>query len=616
MSDRPFTLLLIDDDPVFRLGLRIWLQQFADLQVVAEAASGTEALQQLGNSDQTQPEDAASASQIDLAVLNLELGRSDPTQIQGLDLCRQLKADYPALRVLLLSALSEPVLLAAAQQAGADGYCPKTLNSAALATTIRQVAAGTAAWVQPAPQPVSAPGQPLSMPGSEAAGAAAVPPGASSRRSGIMAAFRQNLRRSGLRQIDATLAEIVDQLQDLDLSALDRAILAGRRRELRVARWLVHQLLSPAPSSTPPEATTASGQASGQGGALQIRPLNPLVARGSASLTPEVSLRTSPIKDILFNAVLANLQTSLQNQTDQPLEIDILREDQRRELLYLVLRKLEEAVAELRYSQVLPEQLSDKRASILQDLWQATVTDFFGKYYTVTLGERLDYEVVSCLLQDQAIVQTAILDKIPFVADLLAHLLFESPLLIDNTLCAAGTPAAIERAELLLQHLIIQVANGVIQPLLNQFANVESIKQTFYDRRLMSTREIERFRNSLSWRYRVEQYIVEPKAIFESQYRLFTCQGRGIKTVSIYAPRSQELERLSGLQMAVTVALEARDAIAPRLRSAVSFVGSGLIYVLTEVIGRGIGLVGRGILKGVGTAWQDGKFSRNSERQK
>ena len=68
--------------------------------------------------------------------------------------------------------------------------------------------------------------------------------------------------------------------------------------------------------------------------------------------------------------------------------------------------------------------------------------------------------------------------------------------------------------------------------------------------------------------------------------------------------------------MAVTVALEARDAIAPRLRSAVSFVGSGLIYVLTEVIGRGIGLVGRGILKGVGTAWQDGKFSRNSERQK
>jgi hypothetical protein len=34
------------------------------------------------------------------------------------------------------------------------------------------------------------------------------------------------------------------------------------------------------------------------------------------------------------------------------------------------------------------------------------------------------------------------------------------------------------------------------------------------------------------------------------------------------------------------------------------------VYVLTEIIGRGIGLVGRGILKGVGTMWQDNRSGR------
>jgi hypothetical protein len=33
--------------------------------------------------------------------------------------------------------------------------------------------------------------------------------------------------------------------------------------------------------------------------------------------------------------------------------------------------------------------------------------------------------------------------------------------------------------------------------------------------------------------------------------------------------------------------------------------GTGLVYLLTEIIGRGIGLIGRGILKGIGNAFQD-----------
>ena len=73
----------------------------------------------------------------------------------------------------------------------------------------------------------------------------------------------------------------------------------------------------------------------------------------------------------------------------------------------------------------------------------------------------------------------------------------------------------------------------------------------------------------------------------------------------IYAPRQQELAALSGLPLAVTLVLETRDAISPRLRAAIGLIGTGVIYVLTEVVGRGIGLVGQGIIKGIGNAWND-----------
>ncbi|MDX2100271.1 MAG: DUF3685 domain-containing protein, partial [Leptolyngbyaceae cyanobacterium bins.59] len=252
------------------------------------------------------------------------------------------------------------------------------------------------------------------------------------------------------------------------------------------------------------------------------------------------------------------------------------------------------------FSQVNRDQVMEKQSLLLQDLWQAATTDLFGKYYTLEIREGRSIEIVEALLQDRDAVQREILDKIPLAGELLCHLLFETPLTIDQMTVAAGSPEAMGRAEMLLNHLLLQVGNAVLQPLLNHFADLETIKRNFYNRRLLSTREIERFRNQLSWKYRLERSFQEPKAIFESQYPLFVLTEFGIRQTAIYAHRRAELDQLSGVPLVVTLLLEARDAVAPRVRSAVSFVGSGLIYVLTEVVGRGIGLIGRGILQGLG----------------
>ena len=638
MSDRLFKLLLIDHDPIFRLGLRAWLEQFTDLQVVADVETGAAALEVLATLGSS-PEGGATAESgterlnLDLVVLDLELADSTAADLTGLELCQQLKTQWTELPVLSLSTLQSPPLLAAARETGVEGYCPKSTVTTELVNAVRRVAAGETYWTEISPAIAQATTSSQATPLMEASDRwAEVSP---SQVLSPLAVWRQNLRRSGLRQIEMALREVMVELDNPALSVLDRAVLSGRRRELLASYWLVNRLLAPGHGSQRSRLRRPTGggssasinpqrfsnaerlsevDRSSQRGLRDAEEIVPVAPRTQAGNTGS-NISFKSLQSTLFDRTLDKLQSDLQNLTETTLEIDILRETKRRELLYVILRQLEDVLEELRFSQVQPSQLPEKRAVVIQDVWRAATTEFFGKYYTLQISDR-NLEVVNVLLGDAAIVQTALLNKIPGVTDFLAHLLFQTPLIIDNASYAAGTPEALERAEALMQNLLVQVANAVVQPLLNHFADVETIKQSFYDRRLISTREIERFRNSLSWKYRLEKYIGEPKAIFESRYWLYILDPFGIVRIPIYAPRNQELEQLSRVQLAVTLALETRDAIAPRLRAAVAFIGSGVVYILTQVVGRGIGLVGRGILQGIGSSWQESKFGKNGERQK
>jgi len=615
MSERILHLLLVDADQVFRLGLRVWLEQFSDLQVVAETGRAATALQVLTRqTSETNWRDLDAEVQalpvpsprIDLVILDLDLDESD--QALGLSLCRQIKARQATLPILLLTQRQELPLLAAAYELGVEGYCLKGMAITELVAIIRRVAEGQKFWDPELQTRILALGD-----------ASPDPQPMSSQTGGLWSGVRLRywLWRSGMQEMEAALSLINAQLQVPRLSGLQRTVLAGRRREILAARWLVNLLLAPAAPQPPADLEPrtqplthrpgAAALASGETALLSPEPDAALVT--SAAAGPNSSFRN--LKAALFEATLSKLQTSLQNLTGKPLEIDILRQEKKRELFYVLLRQLEDILDELRFSQVTPTQLPEKRDRILLDLWQTATADFFGKYYTLRLQKRAangavrEVEVVAVLLGDAEVVQATVLDRIPLVVEWLEHLLFPAPLVAENRAYAAGSVPATLQAEAILQNLLVQVANGVIQPLLNHFADVEVIKQTFYDRRWISTRELERFRNALSWNFRLHRYLTEPTDIFESQFRLTVLGDRGLELRSIYAPREQELQALTGVRLAVTLALEVRDAIAPPLRSTVAFVGKGVVYLLTQVVGRGIGLIGRGILQGIGSSWQD-----------
>ncbi|WP_414581853.1 DUF3685 domain-containing protein [Scytonema sp. PCC 10023] len=583
MSDRPLKLLLVDQDPIFRLGLRVALEEFPDLQVVSEAQTDTAGLQILAKLAQEDP------NQVNLVVLELGNGRSLSSQQLGLQLCRHLKTQYPNLPLLLLSSVQEQGLLLAARSAGVNGYCPKGTPVSELVTAMHEILAGGLCWDGEMREDTGYALENLS---------------ASSRLP--FAQLRKRLRLSGMGYINTTLAEVTAQLQVPGLPLLDRAVLAGQRRELLAARWLLNRLLASAVErrEVPRWRNVPTGN---NFASVQLQPpanpsLSTFISKSDSPNKQNAPSLLSPrsLQAALFASCITKLQLPLQNLTATPLEIDILREDKKRDLLYLVLQKVADTLDEIRASRVEINQLSELKNTLLIDAWEAATTEFFGKFARVRVGKN-NLEIVNFLLQNSAIVQTEIFQKIPLAEELFSYLLFQTDLQIDNASYPAGSSEAKEYAEMLLENLLIQIANGVIQPLLNSLADVEEIKQSFYDRQLISTREIERFRNNLSWRYRLRNYVNEPQAIFESRYELFVFAPRGIATISIYAPRGQELAQLSGIPLVITLAIEFRDAIAPRLQSLLSFLGSGVVFVLTQVIGRGIGLVGRGILQGIGS---------------
>lgn len=607
---QPLQFMLADTDPIFRVGLKACLEAVPDIQVVAEAEDPAQVLQLFS----TQPE-ADTSPDVDpqsLDLLILDISRAADTEANGL-LCQQLKRRYPHLALFVLSATVEPDQLTKLWQVGVEGFCRKgSVDTPTLIQQLRQASQGQRVW----DSAQKAQAQIVQQP--------AATPQIATQNVTAFTLLRQVFMQTGLKQIEQTLEQLQSRRQGEALTQWQRTINEGRERELQTVSWLVRQYMERQSDDSDEEPLEPEEPAFSW---ANVDPWETDELTAVPSRITEISdggdLAAQPeITTVLLDGLLAKLPTSLSNRTQDPLEIDILKAQKRQDLFLIVLKQFETVVEDLSYSQVTRSQLVSKRAKLLQDLWLGSTADFFGKYLTIPLSSSVntqgleDIEIVSVLQQDQAIVEAEILDKIPLVTELLDHLLFKAPLLVDNTLSAVGSPEAMLQAEALLSNLVVSVANGVLQPLLNRFATNEAIKQSFYDRSLISTRDIERFRNALSNHYRSRRLFKEPTEIFESQYGLIVFSEAGLQKIAVYGSRDQELKQLQGTRFFVTLALEGRDAIAPPLQATFTFLGRGVVYILTQVVGRGLGLIGRGILQGVGGTWQDIFVSRKSHQEK
>jgi two-component system, NarL family, response regulator DevR len=120
-------IILVDDHEVVRLGLKSLLERHPQFEVVGEAGSARDALEQVA------------ATEPDVVVMDIRLPGTS-----GIEACEQIVDQYPNTKVIMLTSYAEDEMLFSAIRAGASGYVLKQIASEELVKAIEAVGRGEA----------------------------------------------------------------------------------------------------------------------------------------------------------------------------------------------------------------------------------------------------------------------------------------------------------------------------------------------------------------------------------------------------------------------------------------------------------------------------------------
>ena len=124
-SRRPIRVMVVDDHPVVKKGLRGMLESSGNIEVVGEASDGVEAV---ATAERLKP---------DVIVMDVMMPRLD-----GIEACREIMEKLPDTQVLMLTASPEKDAVIEAVAAGATGYLQKYSGGDALEEAVRALAEG------------------------------------------------------------------------------------------------------------------------------------------------------------------------------------------------------------------------------------------------------------------------------------------------------------------------------------------------------------------------------------------------------------------------------------------------------------------------------------------
>ena len=555
MIEAKIKLYIVDRDSIFRLGLQTAIAQYDDFEIVGAGNISNNTLREL-----------TQGLVLNILVIGIDL-YSSVAETSHEEFVQQLRQLYPQLPLFLLTPNLSDRQLGKFKSWGVRGYCDRSASINIIIEGLRSVAYGNIYW------PTN---------------------NASSK---LWQKVLARISKSGRIQLEETLQLIEEQLATPNLSDWERVFLVGRKRELLTARWLSSRLVAEKITLNEDNSTIKLSKS-------EIVPVAP------TQLTSLPVFADSANKAI-FERVVTDVQLGLVNRTGITLEIDILQPEVQKSLCHLILKRLSETIVRL----PIADTLDKNYTAYLTALWSWSTNHFFTQHYGQLTTEE-EQRLTVLIEQEFAIVNENIFSCIYGISELFEYLLGMPNIKIDNIVYSSDDPEATARIEFLLHNLIIHLANGVMQIILNYFYDLEVFKYQLFKSEYRSDRELARFRNQLSWKYRQEAYFSNPQNIFESRYRLLVLNYGTIRTMYIYASRKLELERLTGIPWLSTIVIETRDAIAPLVRKFVALAGSGVVFVLTQVIGKGLGLIGKGIIQGIGSTVKDIPYNKKNPRSK
>ena len=125
MGDKKISVMIVDDHPLFRQGLRRVIEAEDDMEVIIEVGDGEEALR------------LAQKMVPDVIMMDVNIPK-----VNGLQVTRSLKGNLPNIGVIILTAYHDDEQIFHAIKAGAGAYYPKDVTPRKLVEAIRQVSQG------------------------------------------------------------------------------------------------------------------------------------------------------------------------------------------------------------------------------------------------------------------------------------------------------------------------------------------------------------------------------------------------------------------------------------------------------------------------------------------
>jgi len=125
VTDAPIKVMLVDDHPVVRRGLRVMLAPSEDITIVGEAEDGLDAIEK------------AKEYCPDVILLDIHMPK-----MSGLEALRELKSRYPTISIIMLTMYDDDAYVIEAVKSGAGGYLLKDASIELLLHTIRAVNSG------------------------------------------------------------------------------------------------------------------------------------------------------------------------------------------------------------------------------------------------------------------------------------------------------------------------------------------------------------------------------------------------------------------------------------------------------------------------------------------
>ena len=122
---KPIRVMLVDDHEMVRQGLCYMLKDDVELRLVGEAVDGQHAL------------DLAVTVKPEVMLVDISM-----PGIDGIDLCRRMKKQFPGVAIIMLTTFGEDHLLEESMEAGARGYILKDVEQSRLREIIKAVAHG------------------------------------------------------------------------------------------------------------------------------------------------------------------------------------------------------------------------------------------------------------------------------------------------------------------------------------------------------------------------------------------------------------------------------------------------------------------------------------------